>query len=153
MSPFRDHFQTYQAIEPRTILAANKHVFYTIGTGDLWIEVPHGESSTPIILKDILHAPEMGLTIVSVNWICKAGNSVMFKDDICTIKNKDNKVIGIIPASANRLYKVEHTHAAMVALEHVELTTLHHHLCHITPNSLHVLISKGAVDGVQLIDN
>src|SRR6266581_8006836 len=120
MSPFRDRFQTYQAIEPRAISAANKRIFYAIGTGDLRIEVPHGESSTPIILKDVLHAPEMGLTIVSIDRICKAGNSVMFKDDICTIKNKDNKVIGIIPASANRLYKVKHVHMAMVALECVD---------------------------------
>src|SRR6266581_603348 len=135
MSPFRDRFQTYQAIEPRAISAANKRIFYAIGTGDLRIEVPHGESSTPIILKDVLHAPEMGLTIVSIDRICKAGNSVMFKDDTCTIKNKDNKVIGVIPASANGLYKVEHAHAAMVALEHVELAMLHRRLCHIAPTA------------------
>jgi len=153
MSPFRDRFQTYQAIEPHAISAANKRVFYAIGTGDLRIEVPHGKSSTPIILKDVLHAPEMELTIVSINQIYKAGNSVIFKDDTCTIKNKDNKVIGVIPASANGLYKVEHVHTAMVALERVELATLHRRLCHIAPDGLCVLISKGVVDGVQLIDD
>jgi len=153
MLPFQDRFQTYQAIEPCAISVANKHVFYAIGTRDLQIEVPHGKSSTPIILKDVLHASEMGLTIVSIDRICKARNSVMFKDNTCTIKNKGNKVIGVIPASANRLYKVEHMHVAMVALEHVELAMLHRRLCYIAPNGLHALISKGAVDGVQLIDD
>jgi len=62
----------------------------------------------------------------------------MFKDDICTIKNKDNKVIGIIPASTNGLYKVEHVHMAMVALECVELATLHRRLCHIAPDGVKV---------------
>jgi hypothetical protein len=115
MSPFRDRFLNYQAIEPRAIAAANKGVFYAVGTGDLRIEVPHGECSTPILLKDVFHAPEMGLTIVSIDRICKAGNSVTFKDGTCTIKNKANKVIGVIPASANGLYKVVHAYAAITA--------------------------------------
>src|SRR5260221_6608614 len=130
MTPFRKHFITYQAIEPRAILAADKGVFYAVGTGDLRIKVPDGESSTPILLKDVLHAPDMGLTIVSIDRICKAGNSVIFKDDTCTIRNKNNKVIGVIPASANGLYKVEHAYVAATALERVDLQTL----CHDRPS-------------------
>lgn len=36
--------------------AEDKKAFYAIGTGD----VPNGESSTSILLKDVLRAPEMG---------------------------------------------------------------------------------------------
>ena len=60
MSPFWEQFTNYQAIELLAITAANKQAFYAFGTGDLWIEVPHGESSTSVLLKDVLHAPDMG---------------------------------------------------------------------------------------------
>jgi hypothetical protein len=50
MSPFCEQFLTYQPIKPHPIIGADKSVFYAVGTGDLRIEVPNGESSTPIIL-------------------------------------------------------------------------------------------------------
>jgi len=55
------------------ITTADKRIFHAVGTGDLRIEVPNGESSTPIIHKDVLHAPDMGITIVAINRITKAG--------------------------------------------------------------------------------
>lgn len=39
------------------IVAADKRVFYAVGIGDLAIEVPHGKSPTPILLRETLHAP------------------------------------------------------------------------------------------------
>ena len=63
-------------------------MFYVIGLGDLKIEVPNGMSPTSIILKDMFHAPDMGLTIVSINHITKAGYTVEFKDEFCVIHDK-----------------------------------------------------------------
>jgi hypothetical protein len=85
MSPFQDHFVSYHAISPRMIVAADKQTFYAVGTGDLKIEVPNGKSLTPIMLRDILHAPDMGITIVSISRIAKAGYAVTFKDNACQI--------------------------------------------------------------------
>jgi hypothetical protein len=48
--PSHNHFMTYQSIPPIPIRGANGSVFYAVGTGNLRIEVPDGESSTPIIL-------------------------------------------------------------------------------------------------------
>jgi hypothetical protein len=51
ISPFRHRFVTYQPITPRPISAADKWVFYAIGTGTLQIEVPNGPAAaTPILL-------------------------------------------------------------------------------------------------------
>jgi len=97
----------------------------TVGTGDLWIEVPNSKCSTSILLKDVLHAPEMGLTLVSINQITKAGYLVTFKASTCKIKCSNGTVIGTIPASVNGLYKVEHAYAASIALERVTLAALH----------------------------
>jgi hypothetical protein len=56
-------------IPPCPITATDKRIFYAVGMGDLRIRVPNGESSTPIVLKDVLHAPDMGITIVSISQI------------------------------------------------------------------------------------
>jgi len=154
MSPFGEWFLNYKPIvPPHAILAANKQVFYAVGTRDLWIEVPDGESSTSILLKDVLHAPEMGLTLVSINWITKAGYSVTFEASTCKIKRLNGTVIGTIPASVNGLYKVEHAYTASIAPEHVILVALHRGLVHIALDTLHALVSRGAVEGIKLINN
>jgi hypothetical protein len=108
MSPFQEKFTTYREIPPHVIIAANKWIFHTVGIGDLRIEVPHGKFSTPIILQEVLHTPDMAMTIVSISCITKLGNSVTFEKDLCTIKNTQGKTVGTICTNASRLYKVEH---------------------------------------------
>ncbi len=107
MSPFHDRFKSYCKIPPHAITATDKRIFYAVGSGNLEIEVPNGTCPTLITLKDVLHAPDMDLTIVSISCIAKADYSVTFKDNICQIRDKVNKVIGTIPASHNGLYKVK----------------------------------------------
>jgi hypothetical protein len=154
MSPSRKRFITYQRIEPIPIKAANKGVFYAIGTGDLWVEVPDGKSSTSITLKDVLYAPNLSNTVISVNRISLAGYSVTFEDSKCIIKDKRrNMVIGVIPMSPNGLYKVEHAYAAIIAPERISLAMLHHRLVHIGPHAIHALVCRGAVEGVELTDD
>jgi gag-polypeptide of LTR copia-type len=87
MSPFREKFTMYQGIPPCVIITADKRIFHTTGIGDLRIEVPHRESSTSVILQEVLHAPDMAMTIVSISCITKLRNSVTFEKDLCTIKN------------------------------------------------------------------
>ena len=153
MSPFRDHFTSYKEISLCVITAADKRVFYAIGTGDLKIEVPNGESLTPILLRDVLHAPDMGITIVSISHIAKAGYVVTFKNNSCQIKDKSDKVIGTIPASQNGLYKVEQVYAVTTPDECVSLATLHHCLAHISPDTIQKMVNTGMVEGINLIDN
>jgi transposase InsO family protein len=154
MSPFREKFTSYQEILPRAIIVADKWVFYAIGVGDLRIEVPHGKSSTPVILRETLHAPDMAMTIVSISRITKLGNSVTFEKDTCTIKNKQGKTIGAIKASTSGLYKVEHgvTASAAVTTERVTLSALHRRLGHVSVDTLRTLVRHNSIEGVSLID-
>jgi hypothetical protein len=135
------------------ITVADNWVFYAVGTRDLEIEVPNGESPTPIILKDVLHAPEMGITIISVNRIAKAGYSVTFKNNVCQIRNKSDKIIGSIPVSQNSLYKVKRVYAAATPEERVDLVTLHRCLAHIAPDAIRKMVKGGAIEGIQLVDD
>ena len=153
ISPFRQRFLTYRSIPPRPIAAADKHKFYAVGTGDLKIQVPNGASATPMILRDALHAPDIGLTVVSIGRIAKAGHVVSFKGDTCKITNSKGKTIGNIPISANGLYKAERVYAAAAVLEIVDIITLHRRLGHISLDTIRNIIRNNIVTGIQLIDD
>ena len=60
--------------------------------------------------------------------------------------------IGNVPASANGLFKVDHTLAAAESLKHVDILMLHCRLSHIALNTIHTLIHNKAVSGIHLID-
>ncbi len=154
MSPFRERFVTYHKIPARPITTANNRVFYAVGAGDLQIQVPNGASSSKVLLRDALHAPEMGLTVVSIGRIVKAGYAVQFEDRSCKIK-RGGSIVGSIPASTNGLFKVEHALTGMAAMspKHVDILTLHHRLGHISADSIRTLICSNAVSGLQLIDD
>jgi hypothetical protein len=91
--------------------------------------------------------------IILISHIVKAGCTVSFSIDKCTIKNNTGCTIGIMPANTKGLYHVNHTEAAGKAIKAVSLYTLHHCLGHISLNSIHSLICSGAVTGVTLSNN
>jgi transposase InsO family protein len=134
-------------------MAADKQQFFATGIGDLRIRVPNGKSSTPVILHDALYAPEMALTVISINRITKAGYSVSFEKEACKIKDGGGKVVGVIPANSNRLYHAEHVHAANSTNEVMDVPTLHRRMGHIAVDSIHTLVRSHAIQGISLIDN
>ncbi len=154
MSPFCNKFVTYQPIPPCPIVTADKHTFYAEGIGDLQIDVPNGEVLTPVLLKDTLHAPQIGLTVVSIGRIAKAGYSVSFEDNHCKIrKDQDRRVVGSIPTTGNGLYKVEHALMAGTALKQVNILTLHRRLGHVSLDTIRSLVCNNAVTGLHIIDD
>ncbi len=154
MSPFRNKFVTYQPIPPHPIVTADKRTFYAEGVGDLQIDVPNGEVLTPVLLKDTLHAPQIGLTVVSIGRIAKASYSVSFEDNHCKIrKDQDRRVVGSIPTTGNGLYKVEHALMAGMTLEQVNILTLHRRLGHMSLDTIQSLVRNNAVTGLHIIDD
>ena len=74
MSPYHEQMENCIPIAPKSITAADKRYFQAIGKGDLCIQVPNiNSNSTSILLKDVLHCPDMGLTLISVTKIAAAG--------------------------------------------------------------------------------
>jgi hypothetical protein len=142
----------YRDIPARPITAANNRVFYAVGTGDLEIDVLNGASSSKVLLHNALYALDMGLTVVSISRIIKAGCTVQFEDGTCKIM-RNGRTIGNVPTSANRLFKVEHVLAAAESLEHVDILMLHCRLRHISLNAIHTLFHNKAVSGIHLIDD
>ena len=151
---YRDHFENYVFIAPKQITAADKHYFQAIGKGDLCIKIPNGSNQTTILLKDVLHCPDMGLTLISIGKITRAGYKVIFKGSICRIYNTKDKVIGQIMAR-NGLYQVDHevlvnTAMAGDAQEILTIEELHRCLGHIAPEAAKKMVSSGTVEGLEV---
>ena len=100
MSSYRDHFMNFKSIVPKAITAANKHTFEAIGKGDLTILIPNGSSTTHILLCDVLYAPKMGITLVSIGKLDVAGYTALFRDKRCQIFDTRKKKLGEIPLTS-----------------------------------------------------
>ena len=108
---------------------------------------------TPILLWEALHAPDISVTIISIGCIVKAGYTVLFDSSTCKTQNKNSKVIGQIPVSQNRLYKVEHDQVGLIILEDNSILTLHRRLRNIPIDAIHALIRYNVITGLHLLDD
>ena len=97
MSGFHHCFMKFVKINPKPITAADRRSFSAVGKGDIWVYLPNGkEKTSQVLLKDVLYAPAMGVTLVSISCIAATRSKVVFTGNICEIFNKERKVIGTI---------------------------------------------------------
>ena len=137
MSSRLQEFITYTPIKPKPIRAADKRTFDAVGKGDLRIEVPNGERSSSIVLKNVLHCPSVGPTLVSISKIAAAGATVVFQGTTCRIFNSKNENIGEIGVQGG-LYKVMHNqdeHAGAAGEITISLDDMHRRMGHISPRA------------------
>jgi transposase InsO family protein len=153
MSPYRHKFISYIDIEPKTITAADSGTFQAIGRGDMHIEVPNGKTTTRILLRDVLYAPKMGLTLVSISRIAAAGFTTIFRQDSAKIFGPRKSQLGCIKVQGG-LYRVEHGRfhdtAASASTGVVTIEELHRLMGHISPEVARAMVKKGMVEGIKL---
>ena len=111
MLSYRDHFLNFKSIVPKAITAADKHTFEAIGKGDLTILIPNGSSTACILLCDVLYAPKMGITLVSIGKLDVAGYAALFCDKWCQIFDSRKKKLGEIPLTSG-LYSLRSSQVA-----------------------------------------
>ena len=155
MSSRREEIINYTPIEPKPIWAADKRTFDAVKKGDLRIEVPNGERSNSIILKNVLHCLSVGPTLVSVSKIAAAGATVVFQGTTCRIFNSKNEKIGEIGVQG-RLYKTAHQqteHAGAAAEMAISLEEMHRRMGHVSPRSIKRMMAKKAFTGPSIDDS
>ncbi|THH02199.1 hypothetical protein EW026_g594 [Hermanssonia centrifuga] len=136
MSPYRHHFIDFEAIPPKPISAANNCTFHIMGKGNI----------------DVLYAPDIGVTLVSVSHIIAAEFKVVFVKDSCSIFNPNGNLIGEIPATGV-FYHVYHSKSMDYARRMKKILTideLHCLIGHISHNAARDLVKKGLVLGVVI---
>ena len=155
MSGLRHKFIDLTEIKPIPITAADKRTFQAIAKGKLLIHIPNGDKGTSKVhLLDALYSPSMGVTLVSISKIAKAGSTVVFQGCYCQIYNRDKDRIGEIP-ERNGLYRVfvlnPEAEANSANIEDkLSIDELHHRLGHISQDRAKILVEKGLVEGVEL---
>ena len=79
MIPSHHRLINFQPIQPQGILAADKKHFEAIGKGDMFVQVPNGNKSKKIYVKNMLYTPNFSVTLLSVTHITQAGYILHFK--------------------------------------------------------------------------
>ena len=155
MSGFKHRFINFVKTEDVPITAADKRMFKAIGKGDMYIYLPNGaKQMSRVLLKTVLYAPLMGVTLVSISRITSTGSTVIFTKDVCQIYNRERQMIGEIKVKGG-LYRV---HASSFKDEAHAINTqnllsiyeLHRRLGHISYDRVKLLMSKKLVSGVEL---
>ena len=152
MSPFHEDFINFVSIIPKSIAAADQRSFQATGRGDMYIEVPNGEMSVCIMLKDVLYAPTMALTLISISRITAAGFTTIFHNTACRIYNVQRELIGEIFVHSG-LYRVHHltiSESAAPAEEAITVNELHCRMGHITHQAACNLVKQKLIEGVIL---
>ena len=78
MSPYKHKFINFIPIQTKVLTAAGGGTFDAIGKGDIHIAMPNGQSTTRILLKDVLYAPKIGITLILIIEIDAVGFASLF---------------------------------------------------------------------------
>ncbi|PPQ88056.1 hypothetical protein CVT25_013688 [Psilocybe cyanescens] len=149
MTPFKNRLLNFTNIASQPITAADKRVFHATGKGDLCIKIPNGTTTTTILLRDVLYAPNMGVTIVSISHIATAGYSTLFCSNFCRIFDNKQTRIGHIHVTLNGLYCVDHEESvssAATPTTQVTLLEMHQRMGHISQDAVKKL---GEIDDIS----
>ena len=120
----------------------------------MYINVPKGDGTSQILLRDVLYAPTMGVTLVSVGKITDSGSSVLFHADTCRIFDGSRVLLAEIP-KGNGLYRTYTPHSETAdygarVSEVLTIDELHRRLGHVGHDTARTLVKKGLVMGVEL---
>jgi len=154
MSGHQRRFINFIEIEARPITAADKRSFDAIGKGDMYIDVPKGNGTSRILLRDVLYAPKMGVNpnLDRKNyqlWIQRA-----FSCNTCQIFDSLHVLLAEIQ-KGNGLYRTYIPHSegddyAAKVSEVLTIDKLHRRLGHVGHDAARILVEKGLVKGVDL---
>jgi hypothetical protein len=153
MSPYRHRFENYKPIEGKAITAGDKQLFQAIGVGDSLIKIPNGKGTAIIRLKHVLHAPDLGLTLVSTSSTGAAVYSSLCRGVYYRKFDPKQRLIGAVRVK-NGLYQVDHESEPKVMVastkEVLTIEELHRRMGHISPDAARELVKGGAVEGIDI---
>jgi hypothetical protein len=153
-SPDRTRFTNYKTID-RRITAADGRELKAIGMGDLEMELPNGSGTTKMKFKQVIHAPDMAFTLISISRLDKAGYKVVFEKGMCRIINPKGRVIATIPHS-DGLYRIAASKAstgttyAAAASGKMTISEAHKKLGHVSCGAIVHAVTKGYITGIDL---
>ena len=154
ISPFRDDFLTYRPLDPPLYLnAANGQQFPAVGTGTMKVSVPNDDRQSELTLEDVLHAPSVGYTLVSLGALDGMGFRIGIAGGHLDIQSRAGERLACIAKTPRGLYRVSHDGDGGYAVEVISVMELHRRMGHIAVASARRLVQDGLVTGIALDPN
>ena len=152
LTPYRNALEHFVEIPPKLFQAANKQNLSAVGMEEMTIDIPNGTDMSKLWLTEVLYAPEVGYTLVSVERLDEKGFEPTFSHGKCVIHRPKGEHVGVVSKTWQGLYHVAHEEleTANAVEETITLDQFHCHMGHISPGVAHCLIKKGFVTGVCL---
>ncbi|KAL0952924.1 hypothetical protein HGRIS_014936 [Hohenbuehelia grisea] len=150
-----------RSIAPEPVGTADGREFVCTLEGDAFMDLPNGDKTTRVRLKNALYSKSLAYNLISVSCLDKAGYKVLIGDSCATILSPKSLPIARIPL-ANGLYRIANTgttshhaakHTAGAAVLKTDINDLHARMGHISHRALQDMVAKGMVDGVELDPN
>jgi hypothetical protein len=120
--------------------------------GTLVVRAPNNAHESKLILHNVLHAPSIGYTLVSLRALDEEGYTSHISGGHLRITSPRGEQIADITRTCH-LYRVEHSPESAHVAELMSSMELHHRLRHISVISAHKLVQSGAVKGIKLDPN
>ena len=152
MCPDRNLFFTFRDTIPHSIQGAS-NTFQSTGVGEIIIEIPTETGKSQLRLKNVLYAPQMNMTLISIGRIVDAGMLVTFTPEgTCRITDASGNCRGIIPKKGGLYFITGRTSDAALTAnsETVSLFELHRRLGHVAQSTVKSMYSKGLLPGYTL---
>ena len=143
----RSTFVTYKPMKSATVEMGTKAQAVVAGCGDVVVQLNVNGRKMPCKLKDVLHVPEFGYSLLSVPKLTANGFKAEFGNPKCIIKHGSNVV-----ASATlikNMYVLDEFES--VASAHVaSLQTWHERLAHVHTKGIASMIQNNVVSGINV---
>jgi hypothetical protein len=150
ISPYCSDFMAYQQLDPPQYLhAANKQQFPAKGTGSMSVCMPNGLITSELTLDNVLHAPSVTYTLVSISMLDTHGYCTIIEGSYMDIFSLEHKCITHISWSVHGLYRVLHNGKAM-AVKVMTVMELYRQMGHIVPASMCKLVESRQVTEITL---
>jgi hypothetical protein len=163
ISPYHEQFVNFRECPRQIISAVNKQEIEATGMGDLMIKVLRPRGVSKVRLMNVLYAPSIGYTLISLSQVDCAGYSTIIMEGILNLVDRqDNLIIGEI-SQENGIWQVRHdipnlvhaplpsdpVHASLA----INVDILHRMLGHISPAAAAKLMKDGWISGIELTDD
>ena len=150
ISPYHNDFKTYLMLDPPQYLhAANKQQFPAVGTRQIYISMLNEHGTSGLMLDDILYAPSVTYTLVSLRMLDAQGYCIEIRGRHMDIFSPKQELVAHILWTPHGLYQVLHEEEVHV-IEVVSMMELHCCMGHIAPASARKLVEEGLVTGIAL---
>lgn len=154
MTSYCNLLSSYKEITPHPIRAANSEFFSSIGIGNMKLSFNIGLKISTIVLKNVLHCPNLHTTLISVSKIDEAGYSVNFANNECHIYNSQGSLIGFAPKK-DGLYQICSTSNSAYLTTDKLMSLYEAYLClgHVNYAYIKHLLKDPSIQGIKLNPN